>query len=87
MKALVESLHGVQRGHSITGILQQLSSLVEIPEAVFESARELDQVYITARYPNGFPSGAPGDYFSEHTSQRLIGHARTILEFCRSKVH
>ena len=41
VKALVESLHGSVRGHSI----------------------------------------------SEKTSERLLEHARTILEFCRSAIH
>ena len=86
VKALVESLHGSERGHSITGILEQLSGAVEVPEAVLEAARDLDQVYITARYPNGFAAGAPADYFSEKTSERLLGHARTVLAFCRSKI-
>ena len=80
-------MHGSERGHSITGILEQLPAAVEVPEEVLDAARDLDQVYITARYPNGFAAGAPADYFTEKTSRRLIGHARTILEFCRSKIH
>ena len=83
VKALVASLHGAERGHSITGLLEQLRSSIEVPEAVLEAARDLDQVYVTARYPNGFASGAPADYFGQKTSERLIGHARTVLEFCR----
>lgn len=85
VKALVESLHGAARGHSITGILRQCG--VHVPDAALEAARELDQVYVTARYPNGFASGAPADYFSERTSQRLLANARSILEFCRSAIH
>jgi len=84
VKALVESLHGSVRGHSITAILQQA---LDVPEDILDAARELDQVYVTARYPNGFASGAPADYFSEKTSERLLEHARTILEFCRSAIH
>ena len=87
VKALVHSLHGSSRGHSVTEILRQIAISIQVPNNVLEAARELDQVYVTARYPNGFPSGAPGDYFSEGTSQRLLNHARTILEFCRSKIH
>jgi len=86
-KALVESLHGSVRGHSITGILQQIPASLGVPADVLDAARELDQVYLTARYPNGFASGAPTDYFSENTSRRLLHHARTILEFCRSAIH
>lgn len=82
MKALVESQHGSARGHSVTSILRQTG--LGVPEAVLEAARELDQVYVTARYPNGFASGAPADYFSERISQRLLAQARTVLDYCRS---
>ncbi len=86
VKAVLESLAASARGHSITGMLQRLEGRIAIPEAVREAARELDQVYVTARYPNGFAEGSPGDYFSEITSDRLITHARNILGFCRSRL-
>jgi HEPN domain-containing protein len=87
VRALVQFLHGSERGHSITGILEQLPASMEIPGAVLDAARDLDQVYITARYPNGFAAGAPADYFTEKTSDRLLSHARTVLEFCQSQIH
>lgn len=87
VKALVQSQHGAVRGHSITEILQQLASRVEIPEAVLDAGRELDKVYVTSRYPNGFTSGSPSDYFTEKTSRQLIDYGRSIFEFCRSKIH
>jgi len=84
VKALVESRHGASRGHSITGILCRCG--VDVPEAVGEAARELDQVYVTARYPNGFAAGAPADYFSERTSEHLLANASSIVDFCRSAI-
>lgn len=86
VKALIEALHGAERGHSILSLLEQVRSQVGVPEGILEAARELDQVYLTARYPNGFASGAPADYFSGTTSGRLLEHARAILEFCRSQI-
>lgn len=85
-KALAESHHGAVRGHSISGILVALGDAARAPANVLDAARELDQVYVTARYPNGFVSGAPSDYFTKATSQRLLHHARTVFEFCRSQV-
>jgi len=87
VKALFQFLHGSVRGHGITGMLKQLPGGLPIPEPLLDAARELDKVYVTARYPNGFASGVPGDYFTARTSQQLIEHARTIIEFCRSKIH
>ena len=87
VKALVQHLHGSVRGHSIKEILDQLPLPLQVPAALLEAARELDKVYVTARYPNGFVSGTPSDYFTAKNSKQLIGHARNILEFCRSQIH
>lgn len=87
VKALVQALHGAVRGHSITEILKQLPPAVAAPEAILAGARELDKVYFTSRYPNGFASGTPSDYFDETNSRELLRHARGILEFCRSQIH
>jgi HEPN domain-containing protein len=86
VKALVQFLHGSARGHSITDILRHSETKVDVPADVLDAARDLDQVYITARYPNGFVSGAPSDYFTETTSKRLIERAQTILQFCQSQI-
>jgi HEPN domain-containing protein len=85
-KALVQFLHGSVRGHSITQILPQAELKISLPATVLDAARDLDQVYVSARYPNGFASGAPADYFSENTSRRLLAQAETIVEFCRSQI-
>jgi HEPN domain-containing protein len=87
VKALFQFLHGSVRGHGITEMLRQLPSANAASESLLDAARELDKVYVTARYPNGFASGAPADYFTVKTSQELINHARAILEFCRSQIH
>ena len=86
VKALIQSLHGSVRGHSITEMLRQLPASVEVPKPVLGGAQELDRVYVTSRYPNGFASGTPGDYFSEAAGRELVEYARTIVEFCRSKI-
>ncbi|HTV54560.1 MAG TPA: HEPN domain-containing protein [Terriglobia bacterium] len=86
VKALVQFLHGSARGHSVTDILGHIEPRIRVPAGVLDAARELDQIYVTARYPNGFASGAPSDYFTEITSKRLIERAQTILEFCRSQI-
>jgi HEPN domain-containing protein len=86
VKALIQSLHGAVRGHSITEMLRQLPASVQVPKSALGGAQELDRVYVTSRYPNGFTSGAPADYFGEEAGRELVEYARTILEFCRSKI-
>ncbi len=86
VKALIQSLHGSVRGHSITEMLRQLPTTLKVPETLLDAARGLDKVYFTARYPNGFASGSPSDYFDEKSSRELLGHARQILDWCRSQI-
>jgi len=59
---------------------------VQVPKPVLAGAQGLDQIYVTSRYPNGFASGAPSEYFNEEGSRDLVQYARTILEFCRSQI-
>ncbi len=87
VKALVQSLHGSVRGHAIVEILRLLPSSLIVPQDVIDAGSELDRVYFTSRYPNGFASGSPSDYFNQTSSQRLISYAKTVLEFCRSQIH
>ena len=86
VKALVQSLHGAVRGHSITEIVRQLPASVSVPEEILNAAQQLDKVYVTSRYPNGFASGSPSDYFDEQDSRELIAYAKEILDWCRSQI-
>ena len=46
----------------------------------------LDKHYIPTRYPNGFDSGAPTDFYTEEEAQTAVRHAEAILEFCRDQI-
>jgi HEPN domain-containing protein len=82
---MVQFLHGSARGRSVTAIVQQLPKSVEVPESILRAARELDKVYVTSRYPNGFAAGSPSDYFTQETSQQLIHYAREVIQFCTAR--
>jgi HEPN domain-containing protein len=84
VNALVQSLHGAVRGHAITEMVRQLP--LKLPAEILNAAQQLDRVYVTSRYPNGFASGSPSDYFNEKDSRELIAYARQILEWCRSQI-
>jgi HEPN domain-containing protein len=87
VKALVQSLHGAVLGHAATDILEQLPPSVKPPAGILNATQRLDKVYVTSRYPNGFASGSPGDYFNEAESRELIGYAQQVLDWCRSQIH
>lgn len=52
-----------------------------MPQDVLDAARVLDRHYIPTRYPNGFPAGAPMDFYDRPTAEEAVRHAESILEF------
>jgi HEPN domain-containing protein len=77
-KALLERQGRIERGHSVLQLLQTAGG---VPQDVLDAARVLDRYYIPTRYPNGFPAGAPMDYYDEPTAQEAVRLAETILGY------
>ena len=71
-------------GHVIAKLLRELP--VEVPNDLVEKARVLDAYYIPARYPNGFPEGAPFEHFGKLQAEEAIKYAGEIIRFVRSKM-
>ncbi len=69
-------------GHSVAGLCQALSEEVKVPNEIVESAKRLDKHYIPSRYPNGFASGTPSDYYMKEDAERAIQDADQIIRFC-----
>ena len=71
-------------GHSVRRLIAALSSS---PLAdLLSSARELDLLYIPARYPNGLQSGTPGEAFGVEQSSRAIEQAAAIIEVAAREI-
>jgi len=75
-KALLESQGRIETGHSVQALLRKAGIL---DAKLLEAARALDRHYIPTRYPNGFPSGAPMDYYDEPTAQEAVKLAEHII--------
>jgi HEPN domain-containing protein len=84
VKAVFLYLHGEGWGHSVFGLLRNLSKKTEVPETILEAAKILDKHYIPARYPNVFDSGFPGDHYTQKEAKEAIGYATETVEFCES---
>lgn len=74
-------------GHSLTEMLKLIGQDLDVPERIINYARLLDLYYIPPRYPNGFASGKPADYFTESQAKEAIGAADQIFQFCESYLH
>lgn len=69
-------------GHSLSEILGLLSVRIEVPPDILAKAQTLDFYYIPARYPNGFASGKPADYFNRGKAKEALDAASDIQRFC-----
>lgn len=81
-KALLEARGVMKRGHSVLALL----SAGAAPEELLEAARILDQYYIPTRYPNGFDTGAPMDYYTGKQAEEAIAYAEKILAFVEKEL-
>lgn len=86
VKAVYEHLHGEAWGHVVSKLLKELPDRVGVTEGLLETAMRLDKMYILPRYPNGFESGAPGDFYTRGEAEGAISDAEAIIEFCRCAI-
>lgn len=74
-------------GHTITVLVGNLLEIVnESSSELIRAGRILDKFYIPTRYPNGFDSGAPTDYYTSEEAETAIHHAEVILEYCNLQI-
>jgi len=51
-----------------------------------EKCQNLDRHYIQPRYPNGFASGYPAEFYNKKTANECIEYAESIIQFVREKI-
>ncbi len=51
-----------------------------------DGAKALDKYHIPARYPNGFETGAPVDYYTHAEVKNGIRQAEALLEYCGNQI-
>ena len=74
-------------GHTVTVLMGNLlEGLNEPSSELIKAGRILDKFYIPTRYPNGFDSGAPTDYYTPEEAEMAITQAEVILEFCNLQI-
>ncbi|MEE8585296.1 MAG: HEPN domain-containing protein [Acidobacteriota bacterium] len=87
VKGLYLRLGGEAWGHSVTRLLKDLGARLSMPRQLEQAAKSLDKHYIPTRYPNGFDSGAPFDYYVAEEAEKALAHAKRIYEFCHQSIH
>lgn len=70
-------------GHVVAQLLSELPEGVQTPDGMIDKAHVLDGFYISPRYPNGHPQGAPFEHYGKLQSEEAVRYAGEILEFIR----
>ena len=86
VKGLFLSLGGEGWGHAITRLLRDLRHRLSVPDDLIPAAQRLDKHYIPTRYPNGFDTGAPRDYYTAGEAHQAIQDAQRIYDFCQQSI-
>jgi len=72
-------------GHSVDGLLEALEARDEAAAALRDGAKELDQHYVPARYPNGLPGNVPYRAYTAEQAARSLATARRVLDWARER--
>jgi len=72
-------------GHSADALLEPLAQDDPDAGALRDGAKELDQHYVPARYPNSLPGTIPFQAYTAEQARRSLAHAQRIVELARRK--
>ena len=70
------------RSHSLLDIAKAMKINGEIERM----AKRLDLYYISARYPDAFPAGAPFEFFTEDQAEEAVRFAEAFLRYAEAVV-
>ncbi len=84
MKAMHQRLGQEAFGHSVVRMVKDLPREHSPGEDLLLRAANLDKLYIPTRNPNGFPEGAPMDYFGRDDAETAIRDAEAILAYAKT---
>jgi HEPN domain-containing protein len=74
-------------GHTLTVLIGNLpKSIVQPSETLINYAKILDKYYIPTRYPNGYETGAPVDYYTNIEAMNAIQQAEAIIAYCSDQI-
>ena len=83
VKGAYQRFHSEGWGHRVSKLLQELSGVGHDAErTMIDDAKILDQYYVPTRYPNGFESGAPMDFYTEEQARDAVRRAENIIRWC-----
>lgn len=84
VKALLNARGADAWGHSVADLLEKAGEVLPVTPGLIDAGLELDKAYISSRYPDALPSGAPRTRYTRGEAERMVGHAEVIVRFGES---
>ena len=60
-------------------------NMIEVTQ-LMDDARLLDKLYIQTRYPNGFSSGSPMDFYSQKDAKQAIQSSERLMKWVKERI-
>jgi len=96
LKSLLRFINLDSWGHGLVHFLQDWKDEIKDKKKfsfdknryndLLEKCQTLDTHYIQARYPNGFSSGFPAEYYNQTKAKRSISYAKSIISYVEEKI-
>ncbi len=98
LKALILALNIDAWSHGLVHLLkewkrmtkkeqEELQKIDDVEfQGLLENCQDLDRHYIQPRYPNGFASGYPAEYYNQKIANESITYAENIISFVKKKI-
>ena len=86
LKAVLLSRGEDAWAQTVTALLGLVTTAEQAGEELVTCAKSLDKHYIPTRYPSGFDTGAPVDFYTKKDSEDAIRCAETIITFARGQI-
>ena len=95
LKSLLLFLNVDSWGHGLIYLLKEWKRIADEEKMqhdedkytdLVEKCQDLDRHYIQPRYPNGFASGYPAEFYNLKTAKECIEYAKSIIQFVKEKI-
>jgi HEPN domain-containing protein len=73
-------------GHSVQALLKRLNARAQVTGELVTLGGELDQYYVSTRYPDALPGVVPSDAFSAAQARSALRAANKILRWATLQV-
>jgi len=73
-------------GHSVQALLKRLNARAQVTDELQTLGGELDQYYVSTRYPDALPGVVPSDAFSATQARAALRAAHKILRWATVQI-